>query len=109
MINLRFSRLPKHRTFNYKPVYYNEEKEELDARVHEIKREMGEATTTDAMAKDHIRRAYQSKFSDGKSGLNTASKHYTLRITAIAVILTLISYKLWNSNVLEIIFEHLKR
>jgi hypothetical protein len=31
MINLRFSRLPKHRKFNYTPVFYDEDKEELHA------------------------------------------------------------------------------
>ena len=40
MIKLRFSKLPQHRKFNYIPVYYNKEKEELHAHVNDIKREI---------------------------------------------------------------------
>ena len=51
MINLRFSRLPKHRKFKYTPVYYDEQKEELHARVRDVKRGMGEIKTDENSAK----------------------------------------------------------
>lgn len=109
MVNLRFTRLPKYRKFNYQPVYYDEQKEELHTRVDDIKREMGEIEHTSDSAKEGIRRAYQFKMQETRYGTAPSDKFYTLKIVAIAVILCLISYKLWNTDVIEIIFEHLKK
>ena len=38
---IRFLYTPKSKSFNFKPRYYNEQKEDLDNRVRGIKREMG--------------------------------------------------------------------
>jgi hypothetical protein len=38
---IRFLHTPKNKQFNFKPRYYNEQKEELDRRVEQIKKEMG--------------------------------------------------------------------
>lgn len=107
MINLRFSRLPKHRKFNYTPAYYDEAKEELHARVDDIKREMGETVHTQDSVEQNIRRAYKAKQTNNRYGTAPGQKLYTLRIAAIAIILTVIFYYLWNSNLLKIIFEGL--
>ena len=61
MINLRFSRLPKYRKFKYTPVYYDEQKEELQARVQEVKREMGDLKTNENRVKENIRKLYNAK------------------------------------------------
>jgi len=105
MINLRFSRLPKHRKFNYMPVFYDEAKEELHARVDDIKREMGEEVHTKESVKENIRRAYKAKQTNNRYGTIKSNNLYTLRIVAIASILTVIFYYLWDSNLLKIIFE----
>lgn len=109
MINLRFSKLPRHRKFNYSPVYYNEQEEELHARVEDIKREMGEKTSTQDSVKENIRRAYKAKQADTRYGTIPSQKFYGLRIVLIASILGVIFYYLWDSNLLEIIFGHLKK
>lgn len=38
---IRFLYTPKSKRFNFKPRYYNEQKEDLENRVRSIKREMG--------------------------------------------------------------------
>jgi hypothetical protein len=109
MINLRFSRLPRHRKFNYSPVFYDESKEELHARVDDIKREMGELEHDGDVVKANIRRAYKTKQTNTRYGTIPAQKYYGLRLLAIIAILSVISYNLWNSNILEIIFGGLSK
>lgn len=104
MINLRFSRLPKHRKFKYTPVYYDEQKEELNARVQEVKREMGELKTYENRAKENIRKLYNAKQNSHRYG-TTSKRNYLLRLGAIILVLCAISYKLLNSNVLEFIIK----
>lgn len=36
-----FFKTPKHRQFNYRPIYYNQQKEELQERIRQIEQEMG--------------------------------------------------------------------
>lgn len=38
---VKFLHTPKNKKFSFKPRYYNEQKEELEKRVEQIKREMG--------------------------------------------------------------------
>ena len=38
---VRFFYTPKNKKFNFKPRYYDEQKEDLEKRVEQIKREMG--------------------------------------------------------------------
>ena len=104
MINLRFSRLPKYRKFKYTPVYYDEQKEELHARVQEIKREMGDLKTNENRAKVNIRKLYNAKQNSQRYG-TTSQKNYLLRLGTIILLLSAISYKLLNSNVLEFVIK----
>ncbi|MBT6234674.1 hypothetical protein N9811_02165 [Bacteroidia bacterium] len=109
MINLRFSRLPKHRKFNYTPVFYDEDKEELHARVDDIKREMGELEHTRDSVEENIRRAYKAKQVNNRYGTAPGKKFYSIRVFGIAIMLGILFYYLWDSNVLETIFEDLYR
>ena len=109
MLGIKFSKLSKHRKFNYKPVYYDEDREELHARVDEIKRGMGELDRDSDSAKSNIRRAYQSKQNDERYGSVSNSSLYKARVGLIAVILGVILYYLWDSNLLEIIFGSLNK
>ncbi|MEE4196582.1 MAG: hypothetical protein V2I54_02970 [Bacteroidales bacterium] len=38
---IKFFHTPKNKKFNYTPRYYDEEKEELERRIRQIKRELG--------------------------------------------------------------------
>ena len=104
MINLRFSRLPKHRKFKYTPVYYDEQKEELHARVQEVKREMGEIKIDEDKAKANIRKLYKAKQNSQRYG-SISKKSYLLRLGTIILVLVAIFYKLLNSNLLEFIIK----
>ncbi|MDA8886017.1 hypothetical protein N9I68_00380 [Bacteroidia bacterium] len=109
MLGIKFSNLPRHRKFNYNPVFYDEAKDELHSRVDDIKREMGELTSSSDSVKDNIRRAYKSKQVNTRYGTAPSQKLYSLRIAIIAIILGLIFYYLWDSNLLEIIFGNIKK
>lgn len=104
MINLRFSRLPKHRKFKYTPVYYDEQKEELHARVQEVKREMGEIKIDEDKAKANIRKLYKAK-QNSQRYRSISQKSYLLRLGTIILVLVAIFYKLLNSNILEFIIK----
>ena len=104
MINLRFSRLPKHRKFKYTPVYYDEQKEELHARVQVVKREMGEIKSNENSAKENIRKLYKPKQNSQRYG-SFSQKNYLLRLGAIILVLIAIFYELINSDILEFIIK----
>ena len=108
MINLRFSRLPKHRKFNYTPVYYDEQKEELDARVQQAKREIGALQLDENAAKDNIRKLYKSKQHSNRY-TSSAQKGYLLKMALIIMILSAITYKLIQSDALTFILKGLTK
>jgi hypothetical protein len=70
---------------------------------------MGELEHDSNSVKDNIRRAYKTKQTDTRYGTIPSQKYYGLRLLAIICILSVISYKLWNSDVLEIIFGGLSK
>lgn len=107
MFGLNLSRLPKHRKYAYKPVYYDEEKDELHSRVKQIKREMGEEEYTKESVEDSIRAAFKGKTRDIRYTSNKHHKFYGLKILTIAIILGFIFFKLLTSDLLETIFEGL--
>lgn len=109
MLGLRFSRLPKHRKYSYTPVYYNEEKEELHARVEQIKREMGEVKSTEESAKENIRKAFSVANRPERYAKAPLNRFYNLRILMIAGLLGLIFVKLLNSDSLGSIFEAISK
>lgn len=104
MLNIRFSRLPKHRKFSYQPIWYDEEKENLKNQVDRIQREMDEKGTSIEESKDNIRAAFRRDAQLRKSG-NPLSRFYGLRIILIAGVLGLIFYRLLNTDLIATIFE----
>jgi len=108
MINLRFSRLPKHRKFKYLPMYYDEQKEDLHARVQDAKRSMGESMNSDNITKQNIRKLYQSKQHIQRYG-SPSQRNYRIRLGIILIILSMIAYKLIYSNALEFILQAFTR
>ncbi|MGB1037277.1 MAG: hypothetical protein ACPGYY_01440 [Bacteroidia bacterium] len=109
MIGFKFSKLPRHRKFNYTPVFYDEAQDELHERVNEIKREMGEIARDGDSVKNNIRKAYKAKQTSTRFGTAPGASIYGLRVILIAVILGVILFYLWDSNLLEIIFGHLNK
>jgi len=91
----RLIKLPKHKTFEYTPRYYNEQKEELQERVKKIEREMGVKSpdykyvpNIKGQIRPHYNRATAEK------------KQSSLRLILILVILFVLAYLLFFRAVL---------
>jgi t-SNARE complex subunit (syntaxin) len=65
---LRFFKLPKHRTFNYKPRYYDPIKDEVQERVKLIEQEMSEGKeyTPGANIRGNMKRQLRSSRTEVK-------------------------------------------
>ena len=83
-----FFKIPKPRQFNYKPVFYDADKEELKEREQVIKQELGLADENDPRVsiRNRIRREYSRKRNVG------TSRKSSLRLIIIIMILTGIAY-----------------
>ena len=86
----RFFYIPKNKKFNFKPRYYDEQKEDLEKRVEQIKREMG-------VADDDPNKPYVSSIRKGqmrgflkKSGKQ--KRQSSGRLLLILIVLFLIVY-----------------
>ncbi len=76
---------PKHRVFNYQPLYYDARKEALEEKIEEArKREMGEGKPGDLVKFAFKRDKMYSKRSGGYSG--TVRTLITFATTAILVL-----------------------
>lgn len=84
----RFFKIPRHRQFNYQPLYYNPEKEERESRNQEIRKEMG-IVEVEKEYKPTIRRgSMQSYFKANKR----ATRNSNLRLVLIIVFLLFLAY-----------------
>jgi hypothetical protein len=84
----RFFKIPRHRQFNYQPLYYNPEKEERDKRVREIEREMGIAKEGKEYKPTIRRGSMKSYFKANKR----AERNSNLRLVLIIVFLLFLAY-----------------
>ncbi|MBR9859754.1 hypothetical protein GYB22_03215 [bacterium] len=105
MFGLNFNRLPRHRQFDYKPVYFNPEKEELDERVSYIRRSMGEEEKKEESIEERIRAGFKHNQKGLQLAKSPSNRFYGLRIVLIGGFLTYVFYKLLNTNILETIFR----
>lgn len=63
-----FFKTPKHRVFNYKPLYYDPRKEELEEKIeNQRKRDAGEYVPGDNIRKGFHRIKYESKRGGGQN------------------------------------------
>ncbi len=86
----RFFRVPKHRQFNYQPIYYDEQKEQLEERIknieaeHGIKNGEGDART---MTKGSFSHYYERK--------RKTTRYSNTRLIIIIIFLLFITYFLF--------------
>ena len=87
---IRFLHTPKNKQFKFKPRYYDEQKEELETRVKQIKKEMG-------VSEDDPQKPYVSSIRKGemrgyfKKNVEQKQKS-TLRFVIILIVLFAIVY-----------------
>ncbi len=83
-----FFKTPKHRVFEYKPLYYDPRKEELDEKIeNQRKRDAGEYVPG-----DHIRKGFNRIKFDSKRSKGTSPVVRFLTIVSIAVLLAALLY-----------------
>ncbi len=89
----------KPRSFNYKPILFNPDKDEFNERVHKVKKEMGVVEDTDYQPTikgefirntEHLRRKVNKEGSSGKS----TSKRNT-KLAIFLVVLIIVGYLLY--------------
>ena len=85
----RFFRSYKHRQFNYIPVYYDRQKEELQERVRRIKKEESGEKEKEGEQKNSIIRGSFRHVSAYRAKANRASALRTLAIVLILLALVL--------------------
>lgn len=86
---IRIFHIPKNKKFNYKPRFYDEQKEDLENRIEQIKREMGKSDMPiDETYKPNIKGRFRStsrRTSEDKQKSN-------LRLIFILFLLALLAY-----------------
>jgi hypothetical protein len=94
-----FIKIPRHREFQYDPIYYNPQKEEREARERRIRQEMGlSVDKTDEKGyteriRGGMRRRIKSHFEIGRS----ERKKSNIRLIIILIALIGLFYYLLNS------------
>lgn len=90
---MKFFHLPKNRQFAFKPRYYNEQKEEFENRVEQIKRELGQSDKTgegksySANIKGRMRSSLRRN--------REATQRSNIRLLIIIFVLSLLAYFLF--------------
>jgi len=95
-----FIKIPRHRRFQYDPIYYNPEKEERQAREREIRREMGlpvEEEEDKQGYKERIRGGMRRRIKSHFEITRSERKKSNLRLVIILIALIVLFYYLLNS------------
>jgi hypothetical protein len=86
---IRFFHIPKNKKFNYKPRFYDEQKEDLENRIEQIKREMGKS---DKHVDDTYIPNIKGKFRSISRRQGEEKQKSNLRLIFILFLLALIAY-----------------
>lgn len=86
---------PRHRQFNYRPIYYNQQKEELQERIRKIEQEMGVNKKEDSNYRPGIQRGQmRGHFRDVKR----LKRQSNVRLLIILLALFALAYYLIYNN-----------
>jgi hypothetical protein len=91
----QFSKINRHRTFNYTPVYYNPEKEELDKRVKAIEAELDGENVSDVDREARLRSQFQRNATS--MGYKSQSFAKSMRMIIILVLVLYLSYVVFSN------------
>lgn len=96
----QFFKVPRHRVFDYRPIYYNPKKEEFERRVENAKREAGIKSEDDE---------YQSMITRGsmrgymQRQNRKAKRMSSIRLVVILFVLILIAYYILFEDAWEVL------
>jgi hypothetical protein len=88
----RFIKLPKHKTFNYSPRYWDPEKEEREERIRRIKQEMGIDVPSDPNRTTIKRGSFRQASQKAKV---RATRGSNIRLLIILAVLFFLAYLLF--------------
>ena len=97
----KFFRLPNHYIFDYKPMYYDPEKEKREKREKTIKSEL-KIEDKNEEYKANIKGQFKYRMSYKKH----SRKASTIRLLIIIAFLGLITYFLFYSNIIDNLFKY---
>ena len=86
----RFFRLPKHKQYNYQPIYYDEQKEKLQERIKDIEKEYGIEN-----GKEYTRSMSKGSFSHYHNSRRKTQRYSTTRLILIIIFLLFVAYYLF--------------
>ncbi len=89
MAMIRLFKLPRHKEFNYQPLYYNPEKEEKEARARQLEKEIGIRREEPAGYTPSIRRGSMRNYFHKTQ---KARKQSNIRLVIIILILLFVAY-----------------
>ena len=94
-----FIKTPRHRKFNYDPIYYDPEKEEREARRRQIRQEMGMSVDEEKGRgyTERIRGGMRKRIKSHFDVSRTERKKSNLRLIIILMVLMALFYYLLNS------------
>lgn len=87
----KFFKLPQYNVFEYKPLYYNPDKEALEEQIERVKRDMGVNDKTKEY-RPIIRGHFQRRYNRSKS---KAVRRSNIRLLVLVLFLMFISYLLF--------------
>jgi len=88
----RFIKLPKHKQFNYAPMYWDQEKEARDKRIRQIKQEMGVDVPSNPSRTTIKRGSFRQVRQKTKV---KATRNSNIRLVVILAILFFLAYLLF--------------
>lgn len=93
----RIFRTPQHSKFNYKPIYYDPKKEELEKKREQYRKEKKAEENGEGEFKPRIKGTFSGNF---HKNLNDNKKSMNLRIFLIIIFLSAILYLLLSNSAL---------
>jgi hypothetical protein len=84
----RLFKLPHYKKFDYKPLYYNEVKEDLNSRVEQAKKELGQSSD-DSVNTDHLRSRMRQRWNRNTYSKGVKSSNLRVIIIIAAIVLFL--------------------
>ncbi len=104
MLSFGFGKRPKHRKFDYRPRFYDEDKERLEEAVQQYKGEVKAEDKVKARISSGLRQRYR-----GDEALRRSStKKSNMRILYILVILMIVTYLILSSSGIQTFIESLE-
>lgn len=98
-MKITFAKTARHRTFNHTPIYYDEAKEEREARAREIKNELGiEQEEDERSIENRIRGKMKRKIAGHFDVVRKEKKRSNLRLAVIIIGLLMAFYYLLMSS-----------